>query len=95
MSNYLADHRYIVHNVWISAPAEELLPGNRRIIETMPPHPPHFLWLAWGPSPARQDMAYSVEDEIYLALYGGWMSAAQEMNHLAGFLPPLDAELGE
>lgn len=81
MSNYLADHRYAADNMWTSAPAEDLLPGIRRIIETMPPHPSHFLWLNWGPSPARQDMAYSLEDEIYLALYGGWIDAADDARY--------------
>jgi FAD/FMN-containing dehydrogenase len=78
MSNYLADHRYAADNMWTSAPAEALLPGIRRILDTMPPHPSHFLWLNWGPSPPRQDMAYSLEDEIYLALYGGWMDPADD-----------------
>ena len=78
MSNYLADHRYTADNMWTSASAEQLLPGIHRIIETLPPHPSHFLWLNWGPSPARQDMAYSLEDEIYLACYGGWMDAADD-----------------
>ncbi|MFZ0835078.1 MAG: FAD-binding oxidoreductase, partial [Mycobacterium sp.] len=55
MSNYLADHRYSADNMWTSASADELLPGIHRIIETIPPHPSHFLWLNWGPSPARQD----------------------------------------
>jgi FAD/FMN-containing dehydrogenase len=78
MSNYLADHRYSADNMWTSASAEQLLPGIRRILDTMPPHPSHFLWLNWGPSPARQDMAYSLEDEIYLALYGGWLDPADD-----------------
>lgn len=78
MSNYLADHRYAADNMWTSASAEELLPGIHRILETMPPHPSHFLWLNWGPSPARQDMAYSLEEPIYLALYGGWRDAADD-----------------
>jgi FAD/FMN-containing dehydrogenase len=81
MSNYLVDHRYAADNMWTSASAEELLPGIRRILETMPPHPSHFLWLNWGPSPARQDMAYSLEDEIYLALYGGWMDPADDARY--------------
>ena len=49
MSNYLEDHRYTADNMWTSASAEELLPGIHRIIDTMPPHPSHFLWLVWGP----------------------------------------------
>jgi len=78
MENYLADHRYTADNMWTSASAEELLPGIRRIIDTMPPAPSHFLWLSWGPVPTRQDMAYSNEDEVYLALYGACMDPADD-----------------
>lgn len=78
MTNYPAGHRYGVDNMWTSAPAEDLMPGIRRILATMPPHPAHFLWLNWGPSPQRQDMAYSLEDEIYLALYGVWEDPADD-----------------
>jgi FAD/FMN-containing dehydrogenase len=78
MSNFLSDHRYTADNMWTSASAEELMPGIRRIIDTMPPHPAQFLWLNWGPSPARQDMAYTMEDEIYLALCAGWKDAADD-----------------
>ncbi len=30
----------------------------------------HFLWLNWGPCPPCQDMAYSIEADIYLASIG-------------------------
>ena len=78
MSNYPSGYRYATDNMWTSAPAEELLPGIRRIFETMPPHPAHLLWLNWGPSPQRQDMAYSLEDEIYLAMYTVWKDPADD-----------------
>ncbi|ORV87514.1 oxidoreductase [Mycobacterium interjectum] len=78
MTHYLNDYRYTADNMWTSASAEELLPGIHRILDTMPPAPSHFLWLNWGPSPARQNMAYSIEDEIYLALYGSWKDAADD-----------------
>jgi FAD/FMN-containing dehydrogenase len=78
MSNYLADHRYTADNMWTNASAAELLPGIHNILDTLPPHPAHFLWLNWGPSPDRQDMAYSLESEIYLALYAGWMDPADD-----------------
>ncbi len=81
MSNYLADHRYTADNMWTSAPAEQLLPGIRNILKTLPPHPAHFLWLAWGPSPKRVDMAYSLEDEVYLALYAGWQDPADDARY--------------
>ncbi|CAN5149687.1 FAD-binding oxidoreductase [soil metagenome] len=78
MSNYPTGYRYATDNMWTSAPASDLLPGIRRILETMPPHPSHFLWLNWGPSPQRPDMAYSLEDEIYLALYTVWQNPADD-----------------
>ena len=68
--SYPDGHRYAVDNMWTHAPAERLLPGLRRIAETMPGAPsPHALD-ELGPSPLRPDMAYSVEDETYIALYG-------------------------
>ncbi|WP_204809243.1 FAD-binding oxidoreductase [Mycobacterium riyadhense] len=81
MSHYLSDHHYAVDNMWTSASAEDLLPGIRTILDTMPPHPAHFLWLNWGPCPPRQDMAYSVEADIYLALYGSWKDPADEVKY--------------
>ncbi|ETW26730.1 oxidoreductase [Mycobacterium gastri 'Wayne'] len=108
MTHYLGDHRYTADNMWTSAPAEELLPGIRNILDTLPPHPSHFLWLNWGPSPTRQDMAYSIEDEIYLALYGSWKDAADDdkygdwarsnmaaMSHLATGIQLADENLGQ
>jgi len=108
MTHYLADNRYTADNMWTSASAQQLLPGIRTILDTMPPHPSHFLWLNWGPSPIRQDMAYSVEDEIYLALYGSWQDPADDdkygdwarsnmaaMSHLATGIQLADENLGE
>jgi hypothetical protein len=93
--------------MWTSASADELRPGIRRIIETIPPHPSHLLWLNWGPSPARQDMVYSVEDDIYLALYTVWKDPADDekysdwarsnmaaMAHLASGIQLADENLG-
>jgi FAD/FMN-containing dehydrogenase len=110
MTHYLADHHYAVDNMWTSAPAEELLPGIRKILDTMPPHPAHFLWLNWGPTPPRQDMAYSIEADIYLALYGSWKDSTDpadvakygdwarsnmaEMSYLAKGIQLADENLG-
>jgi FAD/FMN-containing dehydrogenase len=81
MTNYPTGYRYATDNMWTSASASDLLPGLRTIIDTMPPHPSHFLWLNWGPSPARQGMAYSLEAEIYLALYTAWRDPADDVKH--------------
>jgi hypothetical protein len=69
MTNYPGGYRYIADNMFTSAPAAELLPGIRRIIETMPPHPSHFIFTGWNSSPDRADKVYGLEDEIYMALY--------------------------
>lgn len=78
MTNYPAGHRYIADSMFTSATAEELLPGIRKIIETMPPHPSQFVFAGWQPSPARADMVYGLEDEIYLALYTAWPDPADD-----------------
>lgn len=108
MSNYLSDYRYAADNLWTSASAVDLLPGIHRIIDTIPNHPSHFLWLNWGPSPKRPDMAYSIEDEVYLALYGAWKNESDDprygdwarsnmaaMSHLATGIQLADENLGQ
>ena len=109
---YPDDHRYSADNMWTHAPAVDLLPGLRRIAETMPPAPSHMLWMNWGPgstpAPQRPDMAYSCEDDTYIALYGIWQDAAQdaagvawatdrmrEMELLATGIQLADENLGE
>jgi FAD/FMN-containing dehydrogenase len=107
-ASYPDHHRYAVDNMWTHAPAEELLPGLRRIAETMPGAPSHMLWMNWGPSPARPEMAYSVEDDTYIALYGVWQNPAEdaantawvaermgEMADLASGIQLADENLGE
>ena len=78
MSNYLEDHRYTADNMWTSASAEGAAarhpPDHRHHAAPSVALPVAGL----GPSPARQDMAYSLEDEAYLALYSGWRDAADD-----------------
>lgn len=78
MTSYPKGHRYIADSMFTSASAEELLPGIRRIIETMPPHPSHFIFTGWKTSPSRTDMVYGLEDDIYMALYTIWRDPADD-----------------
>lgn len=107
MSNYPKGHRYIADNMFTSASAAELLPGIRTIIETMPPHPSHFIFTGWGTSPHRADKVYGLEDEIYMALYTVWQDPADDnryrdwaatnmaaMSHLATGIALADENLG-
>lgn len=77
---YPAGHRYAVDNMWTHAGAEELLPGYRRIVQTLPEPPSHMMWMNWRPNvgPERPDMAFSLEDETYLGLYGIWTDPTQD-----------------
>jgi len=81
MMKYPAAHRYSVDNMFTSASADDLLPGIRRIIETLPPHPSHFVFAGWKPSAERATMVYGVEDEIYLGLYTAWGDPADDQNY--------------
>jgi FAD/FMN-containing dehydrogenase len=106
--SYPDEHRYAVDNMWTHAPAAELTPGLRRIADTLPGAPSHMLWMNWGPSPGRPEMAYSVEDETYIALYAVWQDPGKddanrgwvrermgEMEGLASGIQLADENLGE
>ena len=80
--SYPDGHRYAVDNMWTGAPAERLLPGIREIAESLPPAPSHMLWMNWGDSPRRPDMAYGLEDRTYIALYAVWREAAQDARNI-------------
>lgn len=75
MTHYPESRHWGVDNMWTQAPIAELLPHLRKIADTLPPAPSHMLWLNWQPKQQRQDMAFSMEDKFYLALYGTWKSA--------------------
>lgn len=81
--SYPDGYRYAVDNMWTHAPVEDLLPGLRKIAATLPEAPSHMLWMNWGPSPPRPEMAYSVEDETYIALYGVWRDADDDAANVA------------
>jgi hypothetical protein len=52
------------------------MPHLHHIAATLPPAPTHLLWLNWYPPQQRPNMAFSMEDNIYIALYGAWKHAA-------------------
>ena len=78
MAHYPEDHRHIVDNMWTHASADELLPALNGILETLPPAPAHFIWVNWMPKLRRPEMAFSLEDDVYIAMYGLWAKDADE-----------------
>ncbi|HUD52188.1 FAD-binding oxidoreductase [Parvibaculum sp.] len=73
--------RWSVDNMWSDASMEQLLPGIRKIADTLPPMPSHVLMLSWHPPAKRQDMAFSVEGRNYLALYGEWKHESDDAKY--------------
>jgi len=73
--------RYAADNMWTNASAEQLLPGMRRIVDTLPVAPSHMMWMLWGPTEHRPDMAFSVEDDLYIALYSVWRDESEDAKH--------------
>ena len=47
-------------------------------IQCLPPASSHSLWLNWPPPTSRPDMAFSLETNHYLALYGEWTHAQND-----------------
>ncbi len=72
MTFFYEGTRWYTDNMWFKGPLGEALPLLRRVVERQPPAPAHMLWQVWNPaSRDRADMAFSLEGENYLALYGG------------------------
>jgi FAD/FMN-containing dehydrogenase len=101
--------RYAVDNMWTHAPVSELIGGIEAIAATLPPNPSAMMWMNWGAGagPPRPDMAFSVEDDIYIAVYGVWDDPADDeryvpwpeermraMEHLATGIQLADENLG-
>jgi FAD/FMN-containing dehydrogenase len=72
---------WCVDNMWTDAPITDLLPGLRKVSDTLPPAPSHALWLNWQPNRARPDMAFSMEAGFYFAAYGEWRRPADDARY--------------
>ena len=106
MTHYPYQHCWGVDNMWTGASIDDLMPYLKGMADTLPPPPAHILWLNWQPPVQRPDMAFSMEDKIYIALYGGWKSPAdtpqygpwatdwmRQMEHLATGIQLADENL--
>jgi hypothetical protein len=79
---FLSNTRWSADNMWMNDPIEPLLPALRSIADSQPPHPSHVLWLNWNGPAQRPDMAFSVENRTYLALYCGLGKGVDESKHV-------------
>lgn len=76
MSHYPSNHCWGVDNMWTKASIKELMPFLKELAATLPPPPSHVLWLNWQPPKRQTEMAFSMEDNIFISLYGGWKNQA-------------------
>ena len=42
-----------------------------------------MMWMLWGPPQSLPDMAFSMQDNLYIALYGVWENEAEDAAHQA------------
>jgi FAD/FMN-containing dehydrogenase len=77
-AHYPPAKRFIADNMWTHASFDDLQPGLKSIQAAFPPAPSHMVWFPWTLAPPRPSMAYSVEDELYIALYCAWDDAAND-----------------
>jgi FAD/FMN-containing dehydrogenase len=80
---YPRERRYASDNMWTNASADDLLPGMRKIATTLPRAPSHMMWMLWGPTHPLPDMAFSLQDDLYVALYSIWEDEAEDAAHQA------------
>jgi len=80
-AHYPPAKRFIADNMWTHASFDDLQPGLKSIQAAFPPAPSHLVWFPWTLTPSRPSMAYSVEDELYIALYGAWDDAADDRKY--------------
>jgi FAD/FMN-containing dehydrogenase len=80
---YPRGYRYAADNMWTNATANDLIPGMREIAATLPRAPSHMMWMLWGPPQALPDMAFSMQDNLYVALYSIWQNEAEDAAHQA------------
>lgn len=72
------DHRYAADCSWTDAPAAELAPRLREIWSTLPTEHSFSIWYGWAPKQPLPDMAFSVEANVYCAMYAIWTDPAED-----------------
>lgn len=62
-------HRYLVDNAWLTGTAEEVVPAIREAFTTHPTRRSFTIWFSMAPLRPLPDMAFSMQSEIYCAVY--------------------------
>lgn len=82
--HYDETKRYLADNMWTHASFGDLWPNFEAMLKTWPPAPSHMVVNNWGGyagQPERPAMAFSVEDDLYYALYAAWADPAEDLKY--------------
>jgi FAD/FMN-containing dehydrogenase len=71
-------YRYAVDCAWTDAPAAVLAPLLRRLWSELDTPHSFSIWYGWAPDRERPDMAFSVEDTVYVATYAIYEDEADD-----------------
>lgn len=72
-------YRYACDNLWTNAPPEQVVPLARGLFGSMPTPRTHVFWQQWNPlRPLPDDMAHSVQADLYIGAYTVWDDPAQD-----------------
>jgi FAD/FMN-containing dehydrogenase len=80
------DWSWMADNVGTNADFAELRPNLEEMIKTFPASPSNLLLFNWGgyaAAPARPPMAFSLEADLYYAVYIAWENPADAAEHVA------------
>lgn len=82
--DFLLDNRglhYEVDNMWTDESAQKLLPSFHKVSEHLGPPPTHLYLYWWLPVGERQQMAFSMEARLYVAMYAISNDASKDSQH--------------
>lgn len=65
-------YRYACDNIWTNAPPEQVVPLARELFTTLPTPRTHVFWQPWCPCAPLPDMAFSLQANLYVAVYTVW-----------------------
>jgi FAD/FMN-containing dehydrogenase len=76
---YPAGMRFAMDNTCTDAEPDELTPIMHELVDSLPPAPAHLLWMPWGRTPQPEDMAYSMESDLFINACAMWTDPADDV----------------
>jgi hypothetical protein len=64
---------------WTSAPADTLVPRLRELFSSYPTSRSFVMWQSWGPVQKLDDMAYSIQADVYISCGAVYEDAADDV----------------